>query len=129
MLRTSSPRIGDKGRGEERRGESRAEQNMPRTYGFRTRASKCWVGLAPTSLAKCRVCKQCVGKGDVRLVALEFVCPGKSVKLVYHARCVTTKLARAVLDVCGSVDGIPISADVSVEEQRAIQLRLSSLSI
>ena len=118
--------IRGEGRGEER--ERRAEQNMPRTYGFRTRASKYWVGLAPTSLAKCRVCKQCVGKGDVRLVALEFVCPGKSVKLVYHARCATTKLARAVLDVCGSVDGIPISTDVSVEEQRAIRTRLSSLT-
>lgn len=102
---------------------------MPRTYGFRTRASKYWVGLAPTSRAKCRVCKQCVGKGDVRLVALEFVCPGKSCKLVHHVCCVTRKLVKAALEVYGSVDGIPISADVSVEQQKAIQLRLSSLSI
>jgi len=96
--------------------------------GFRTRASKFWVGLAPTSRARCRVCKQCVVKGETRLVSLAFVCPGKSVKLVHHACCLTRKLAKAVLAACGSVDGVPISADVCVEEQRAIRTRLLSLT-
>ena len=96
--------------------------------GFRTHPSKYWVEVAPSGRAKCRVCKQCVGKGETRLVSLAFVCPGKSVKLTYHVCCVTPKLARAVLDVCKDVDGVPISADVSVEEQRAIRLRLSSLT-
>ena len=95
--------------------------------GFRTRPGKFWVGAAPTGRAKCRTCRRNIEKGDARLVSLEFVCPGKSVKVVHHARCVTRKLARAVLKVYGSVDGVPISTDVSVEEQRAIRLRLSSL--
>lgn len=96
--------------------------------GFRTRASKYWFGVAPSGRAKCRVCKRNIEKGDVRLVALEFVCPGRSVKLVYHACCVTPKLAKAVLGVCKDVNRVPISADLSVEEQRAIRTRLLSLS-
>ena len=88
---------------------------MTRTPGFRTRPGKYWVGAAPTGRAKCRVCKRNIEKGDVRLVALAFVCPGKSCKLVHCVCCVTRKLAKAVLDFCGSVDGVPISTDVSVE--------------
>jgi hypothetical protein len=96
--------------------------------GFRTRASKYWVGLAPTRRAKCRVCKQCIGKGEVRLVALEFVCPGKLVKLVHHAHCVTRKLAKAVLEVYGSVDGVPMSDDVSENVQSEVRARLVRLT-
>jgi len=96
--------------------------------GFRTRASKYWVGAAPTGRAKCRVCKQCVGKGDVRLVSLAFVCPGRSVKLVYHAHCVPRKLAKAVLEVHGSVDGVPMSDDVSENVQSEVRARLVRLT-
>jgi hypothetical protein len=96
--------------------------------GFRTRASKYWVGLAPTSRAKCRVCKQCIGKGEVRLVSLAFVCPGRSVKLVHHAHCVTRKLAKAVLEVYGSVDGVPMSDDVSENVQSEVRARLVRLT-
>lgn len=96
--------------------------------GFRTRASKYWVGAAPTGRAKCRVCKQCVVKGETRLVSLAFVCPGRSVKLVHHVRCVTRKLAKAVLEVYGSVDGVPMSDDVSENVQSEMRARLVSLT-
>lgn len=106
----------------ERRGEE--VESMPRTPGFRRRPSKYWVGIAPSGRAKCRTCKRNIEKGHARLVALEFVCPGKSCKLVYHALCVTPKLAKAVLDVCGDVNRVPISADVSEEARSEVRAQL-----
>ena len=94
----------------------------------RQRPSKFWIGLAPSGRATCRVCKKHVEKGDVRLIALAFVCPGRSCKLVHHARCVSSKLAKAVLEVCKDVNRVPMSNDVSVEEQRAMRARLLELT-
>ena len=100
---------------------------MQKTPGFRTRGSKFWVGTAPTGRAKCRGCKQSIEKGEVRLVALAFVCTGRSCKLVTHARCVTAKLAKAVLEVCGDVNRVPMSEDVDEQEQSVMRTRLLSL--
>jgi hypothetical protein len=102
---------------------------MQKTPGFRTRGSKFWVGIAPTGRAKCRTCKQSIEKGGVRLVALAFVCPGRSCKLAHHARCVTAKLANAVLGVYGDVNRVPMSEDVTEEEQSAMRTRLLSLML
>jgi hypothetical protein len=60
-------------------------------------------------------------------VALAFVCPGRSCKLVHHAACVTPKLANAVLSVCKDVNGVPMSKDVNEQEQSAMRVRLLSL--
>jgi hypothetical protein len=105
----------------------REKEEMRRTPGFRTQATKYWVGTAPTSRAKCRTCKKSIEKGGVRLIALAFVCPGRSCKLAHHACCVTPKLARAVLEVCGDVDRVPMSEDVNEQEQSAMRVRLLSL--
>ena len=102
---------------------------MQKTPGFRTRGSKFWVGTAPTGRAKCRGCKQSIEKGEVRLVALAFVCPGRWCKLVHHARCVTPKLAKAVMSVCKDVNGVPMSKDVNEQEQSAMRTRLLSLML
>ena len=103
------------------------EREMRRTPGFRTQASKYWVGTAPTGRAKCRTCKKSIEKGGVRLIALAFVSPGRSCKLVHHARCVTAKLAKAVLEVCGDVNRVPMSEDVDEQEQSVMRTRLLSL--
>lgn len=100
---------------------------MQKTHSFQARASKYWVGTAPTGRAKCRTCKHSIEKGGVRLVALAFVSPGRSCKLVHHARCVTAKLAKAVLEVCGDVNRVPMSEDVNEQEKSAMRVRLSSL--
>jgi hypothetical protein len=94
----------------------------------RTRASKYWFGLAPSGRAKCRTCKQLVEKGEVRLVVLASVCPGRSCKLVHHANCVGSELASAVLTVCGDVNRVLMSDDVSVEGQREIRMQLLNLT-
>lgn len=101
---------------------------MLRTPGLRTRPSKYWVGAAPTGRAKCRTCKRNIERGGVRLVALEFVCPGRSCKLVHHVGCMTPKLARAVLDVCGDVNHVPMAGDVSEEARSEVRARLLSLT-
>ena len=109
--------------------ERERQKEMRRTPGFRTRASKYWVGTAPTSRAKCRSCKQSIEKGGVRLVALAFVSPDRSCKFAYHARCVTPKLANAVLGVYGDVNRVPMSEDVNEQEQSAMRTRLLSLML
>ena len=100
---------------------------MQKTPGFRTQATKYWVGTAPTSRAKCRTCKKSIEKGGVRLIALAFVCPGRSCKLAHHACCVTPKMAKAVLDVCGDVSRVPMSGDVTEQDQSAMRVRLLNL--
>ena len=101
---------------------------MQKTPGFQTRASKYWVGVAPTGRARCRTCKKSIEKGGVRLVALAFVSPGRSCKLAHHARCVIPKLAKAVLEVYGDVNRVPMSEDVTEQEQSAMRVRLLSLT-
>ena len=107
--------------------EGREKGGMQKTPGFQTRASKYWVGIAPTGRARCRHCKKSIEKGGVRLVALAFVSPGRSCKLAHHARCVTPKLAKAVLEVCGDVNRVPMSEDVNEQEKSAMRVRLSSV--
>ena len=102
---------------------------MKPTSGFRTRASKYWIGLAPSNRATCRSCKQLVQKGEARIVTLAFVRPGHSCKLVSHARCATAALARAMREACGGdVECVPMAKEVSAEERREVRARLLSLS-
>ncbi len=95
---------------------------MKRTPGFKTRASTYSIGLAPTSRAMCRACKQTLGKGEVRIVTHAFVRPGRSHDFVCHTTCATPKLVQAMVSVYGSVQCVPMgnSIDAAVcEEVRA----------
>ena len=80
---------------------------MKRTPGFKTRASTYSIGLAPTSRAMCRVCKQTVGKGEVRIVTHAFVRPGRSHDFVCHSTCATPKLVQSMVSVHGAVQYVP----------------------
>ena len=80
---------------------------MKKTPGFKTRASTYSIGLAPTSRAMCRVCKQTVGKGEVRIVTHAFVRPGRSHDFVCHSTCATPKLVQAMVSVHGAVQYVP----------------------
>ena len=81
---------------------------------FKTQASTYRVSLAPTGRARCRGCKARVEKGELRLEMSAFVRPGRRTAFVRHARstCVAGVLARDVLAVYGSVERVPVSADV-----------------
>ena len=95
---------------------------MKRTPGFKTRASTYSIGLAPTSRATRRVCKQVVGKGEVRVVTHAFVKPRRSHDFVTHARCATPKLVQATVSVYGAVKWVPMADSMDTaacEEVRA----------
>ena len=87
---------------------------------MKARQSKFSISRAPSGRARCRTCKNPIGKGDLRIVALAAVSswpmPRRSVSLARHARCVTKSFAAAVLKVHGTVDSVPVLGDVSLEE-------------
>ena len=93
---------------------------MRRTPGFKTRPSTYSVGFSPTSRAKCRVCKQGVGKGEVRVVTHAFVKPGRTHDFVCHARCATPALVKAMLSVYVSVDRVPIAKGMDAETRKGV---------
>ena len=82
--------------------------------GMKSRGNAFAIDCAPTGRARCRACKGRVSKGEVRLVTYAAVCtwPRRSTVLVRHARCVNAAFARAVLDVHGAVDHVPVVGDV-----------------
>ena len=88
--------------------------------GMKARQSKFSIGRAPSGRARCRTCKNPIGKGDIRIVALAAVSswpmPRRSVKLVRHTRCVTKSFAAAVLEAHGTVENVPVIGGVSPEE-------------
>ena len=81
---------------------------------FKAQPSTYRLSLAPTGRARCRGCKGRVAKGELRLETIAFVRPGRRTVLVQHARatCVSVALARDVLVVYGSVERVPVGADV-----------------
>jgi hypothetical protein len=97
---------------------------MKRTPGFNTRASTYSIGLAPTSRATCRVCKQVVGKGEVRIVTHAFVRPGRSHDFVCHARCATLKLVQAMVSVYGAVEWVPIAKSTNTAASEEVRTSL-----
>ena len=81
---------------------------MRGTPGFKTQPSTYSIGLAPTSRARCRLCKQGVDKGEIRIVTCAFVRPGRRHDFVCHASCATPALVRAILSVYGTVRRVPM---------------------
>ena len=97
--------------------------------GFKTQLSTYSIGFAPTSRAKCRLCKGGVDKGDVRIVTCAFVMPGRRHDFVSHAKCATPALVRAMLSVYGAVERVPTNGmdGVACERVRAqLECALSS---
>ena len=82
---------------------------MKKACGFKTQPSTYSIGLAPTSRALCRLCKQGVEKGDVRIVTCAFVMPGRRHDFVSHANCATPTLVRAMLSVYGTIERVPMA--------------------
>ena len=89
---------------------------MRRTAGFKTRPSTYSIGLAPTSRATCRACKERVGKGRLRIVTHAFVMPGRSRDFVCHLKCATPALVAAMVGVHGSVERVPTAKEMGTEE-------------
>lgn len=79
--------------------------------GFKAQPSTYKLSVAPTGRARCRVCKQLVGKGELRLETCAFVMPGRRTVFVTHATCVTAAQARDVMSVYRSAERVPVGVD------------------
>ena len=98
---------------------------MKRT-GFKTRPSTYCIELAPTSRAKCRLCKQSVIKGDARVVTRAFVRPGRTRDFVCHLRCMKPALVRAMLSVYGSVDHVPLANEIDADTRKYVRAQFEN---
>ena len=87
---------------------------------MKARDNKFSISRAPSSRARCRVCKGLIDKGDLRIMTLASVSswpmPRRSVSLARHAHCITKSFANAVLKVHGIVENVPVLGDVSRAE-------------
>ena len=85
--------------------------------GFKARPTTYKLSAAPTSRARCRVCRKPIPKGDLTLEACVFVMPGRRTVLVQHAMCVMGALAADVVRVYRTVDRLPAAAEL-VDSER-----------
>ena len=99
----------------------------PRGAGFKAQPSVYKLSVAPTARAKCRVCKQRVNKGALRLETCAFVMPGRRAVFVTHAACVTAAHARDLLGVYRSVERVPIGTGADTMRVKEAQSRIASL--
>ena len=95
---------------------------------FRARPHEFSIGLAPSGRARCRQCRGLVGKGELRVVTRAFVRPGRARDFVRHATCVTAALAEAMLAAYGSMERVPVSAEVDAAALGELRSRLSELA-
>ena len=88
------------------------------------------LSAAPTGRARCRACKQVVGRGEVRLVTLAVVCerPRRVTKFVRHVSCVDSALAKSVLSASGGdVERVPVVGSVDSSEVERVKTELGML--
>ena len=99
--------------------------------GCKARPNTYLIDLSPSARARCRACKGAVGKGELRVVARAFVCPGRWTQFVRHMNCASAALARNMVAVHGSVDAIPVGAGVDADTAEAarVQLRQSASAV
>ena len=83
---------------------------------FSTRPSTYRIEAAATGRARCRRCKQCIRKGEVRIAITAFVRPGRSTLLYRCARaeCLAAAFARAVLATYKTPNAVPATTGVDV---------------
>ena len=88
---------------------------MKKAHGFKTQPSMYSIGIAPTSRARCRLCRQRVDKGEVRIVTHAFVRPGRRHNFVSHARCATLALLNDMVSVYGTIRCVPKASGMGGE--------------
>jgi len=98
---------------------------MKKTKGFKARSSTHKWSVAPTGRARCRVCKEQIIRGALRLETCAFVMPGRRTVLVTHAMCVTAKQVADVMRVYKSVGRVPVGDGVCPVEMNKVLSRVS----
>ena len=98
---------------------------LMKSYHFKTKPHTFSISRAPTGRAMCRGCKRIVAKGEIRLVTHAFVRPGRErAHFVRHVQCVTAELVRAAIATYGSVERVPVSANMDVDAASAARAQL-----
>ena len=93
--------------------------------GFKARPSTYRIGVAPTSHARCRRCKQWIAKGATRIVITAFVLPGRVTVLSRCCCCIDARFAAAVLGVYRTADRVPREPGLADAELARVCARLS----
>ena len=95
---------------------------------FSTRPSTYRIEAAPTGRARCRRCKQCLPKGELRMAITAFVRPGRSTRLYRCARpaCIDAAFASAVLAVYCTASRVPAAQGVSDEDAARVRVTLEN---
>ena len=62
------------------------------------------------------MCRQRVGKGELRIVTHAFVRPGRTHDFVDHLTCATPALVAAMVHVYGSVGRVPMAKEMDAKE-------------
>ena len=97
---------------------------------MKARPNRYSLSVAPTGRARCRVCKQVVGRGEMRLVTLAVVCerPKRLTKFVRHLSCVDSALAKSVLGASGgNVESVPVVGSVDSDRLERVKGELRRL--
>ena len=95
---------------------------------FKARCSTYRIEPAPTGRARCRRCKKCLLKGELRIAITAFVRPNRSTLLYRCARttCIDAAFASAVLAVYGMAERVPAAQGVSDEDAAQIRATLNT---
>ena len=95
---------------------------------FSTRPSTYRIEAAATGRARCRRCKQCIRKGELRVAITAFVRPGRSTLLYRCARaeCLDAAFARAVLAVYKTPGAVPAAEGVDAHDAQRVRSMLAT---
>ena len=95
---------------------------------MKAKSSTFHIGIAPTSRARCRKCKQQVQKGSVRIVTTAFIKHGQTARFTRCATCIDEKFAGAILSIYSDPTRIPTTADVDAGTAKEIHATLMRLA-
>ena len=108
-----------------------AVKKRPQHMAFSTRPSTYRIEAAATGRARCRRCKQCIRKGELRVAITAFVRPGRSTLLYRCARaeCLTAAFARAVLATYKTPNAVPATTGVDPRDAQRVRAILGDVSL
>ena len=92
---------------------------------MKTKQNSYHIGIAPTSRARCRVCKRQMQKGCTRLVTTAYVKDNHTVRFTRCVPCIDARLASAVVNVYGSATRIPSTPDVAPDTAKEIRATIA----
>lgn len=88
---------------------------------FKTRPHRFAIGYAPTSRARCRVCKNRIEAGSSRFTVCASVRPGRVTNFHRHLVCASAKLITDAVRVAGGLDCVSVDGVLTDNECRTLR--------